>query len=724
MLLFTWNDALGIKKAFYSILLSLDGVIYNLICWLYDLFMFLARMDIFKNADYENIVRRIYIILGVVMLFVLTYSLLKAVINPDDFSKGENSFANIIKNVLISLVIITLLPTVFDIAFQVQNVILRSNVIGKLILSEDYTTSAINGGGRTMAVSIFQAFFRYNEETKTSEDYGEEADSIKSDLAVTFNQVERGLTFQVFNGKYTVANGSGEERNFPELVVDNVIDYTFIISSAAGVFVLWCLLLFCFDLGIRVVKLAFYQVIAPIAVVCRVLPNKKAKDIFGNWMRLTVATFMEVFIRIFIMYIGVYFIVLVADRGPDILAYALESGLRPLHALFAEAFVIMGIIAFIRQAPKLLQDIFGFDTGGMKLGFKGLTERLGEGGGYAIGGAAVAGIGGLGQSLRRNIGNVKRAKGFWGKAGAIGRTLGGIPGGFAGAGGRAFFNNWNAKNMQDARSGVNKGVSDMLESMSKKENYRANVNAPWLAGTTRGRIKSGLKSVGNFVGLGGDFERLQKQQKLYSEANALSALKDIVADDASVMAAAKEKEETAKRDLSQYVADLTAGHYQVINRNGQNYVAQIRNGAAHIVADSNGNTYGSLEALARERRIEDVERADTVLKATQQLAIKAKYDKGDGRVLAALNKTNRLISENRGDPDMDALGQVGVITDAQEASLRAALNSDNARTIKSALDSLEATQGTLLNADKAMKAAGGRVSEQLANLREKQNSSK
>ena len=56
LLLFTWNDVLGIKKAFYSILLSLDGIIYNLICWFYDLFSFLAKMDIFQDADYENIV--------------------------------------------------------------------------------------------------------------------------------------------------------------------------------------------------------------------------------------------------------------------------------------------------------------------------------------------------------------------------------------------------------------------------------------------------------------------------------------------------------------------------------------------------------------------------------------------------------------------------------------------------------------------------------------------
>ena len=87
----------------YGILLTLDGAIYNLIDYVYDIFDFLAKTNIFSQSDYQVIVDRIFIILGLVMLFVLAYSLLKAVINPDEYAKGENSFANIIKNVIISL---------------------------------------------------------------------------------------------------------------------------------------------------------------------------------------------------------------------------------------------------------------------------------------------------------------------------------------------------------------------------------------------------------------------------------------------------------------------------------------------------------------------------------------------------------------------------------------------------------------------------------------------
>lgn len=151
----------------YNLLLMLDGAIYNLIDYLYDIFDFLAGRNIFSQDTYNDIVSRIYIILGVFMLFVLAYSLLKAIINPDDFAKGENSFPNLIKNVVVSLVIIVLLPTVFSVAFNIQNSILNNDTIPKLILGTDYATNTDvydADAGRTMAYYTFMAFFHENED--------------------------------------------------------------------------------------------------------------------------------------------------------------------------------------------------------------------------------------------------------------------------------------------------------------------------------------------------------------------------------------------------------------------------------------------------------------------------------------------------------------------------------------------------------------------------------
>ena len=146
-----------------KILLLIDGVIYNLIDRVYSIFEFLARLNLFGEEQYNAIVNRLYIILGTVMLFVLAYALLRAIINPDDFAKGEHSFPNLIKNLIISLIIIVLLPTIFTVAFNVQNAILNTGTITKVILGEN--NLGVQDGdvemepGRMMAYYTFTSFW-------------------------------------------------------------------------------------------------------------------------------------------------------------------------------------------------------------------------------------------------------------------------------------------------------------------------------------------------------------------------------------------------------------------------------------------------------------------------------------------------------------------------------------------------------------------------------------
>ena len=112
-------------KTISSILLFLDGALYDLIAYIYEIFLGLSKLNLFNNAEYEQIVSRIYVILGMVMLFFLAYSLLKAVINPDEFSKGEMSAPKLIKNVIISLIIIAVLPAIFTYAYNIQNGLMK-----------------------------------------------------------------------------------------------------------------------------------------------------------------------------------------------------------------------------------------------------------------------------------------------------------------------------------------------------------------------------------------------------------------------------------------------------------------------------------------------------------------------------------------------------------------------------------------------------------------------
>ena len=518
----------------YNILLLIDGAIYNLIDYVYDIFNFLTGINIFSQSDYTEIVNRIYVILGLFMMFVLAYSLLKAIINPDDFAKGEHSFPNLIKNVIISLVIIVLLPMVFSAAFNIQNVILNNETIPRLILGpEDYLDEVNSDAGKTMAINVFNAFFHPNASFCT--DGGD--DKLTNEEVAACKAKIMSSNFTWFlpstwgSEEYTLAdiddyvlNGASftNYTQFSDAVAENQISYTPLVSTVAGIFLLYVLLNFCFDLAVRVVKLAFYQIIAPVPVICRILPGGSMKDVFSKWVKQVISIFIEVFIRVGIMYLGVFIINILVDNFDSLNFGDLSFAQKNITI----ALLIMGVIIFIRQAPKLLGELLNLDTGGMKLG---LMDKLAMGGGL-IAGAAVGGLATTGirnaVSGGRNVWNnakkipqsVKNAQGVRAKTKAILGGAGGVAGSLvggalstvAGAGSsffRAGYAGLGAKNIKDMKGAASKGIAGAAAAKTKRENYKAShrLKIPVVGGIVGSAIGHGsdlVRGAGRFAGIG------------------------------------------------------------------------------------------------------------------------------------------------------------------------------------------------------------------------------
>ena len=458
-----------------NLLLLIDGLLYSTIDWLFDIFMFLTKANLFSNDMYADIVRRIYIVLGLVMMFALAYSLLKAVINPDEFSKGENSFPKLVKNVIVSLAIIAILPTVFTVAFNIQNSILNQDTIPKLVLGEEYDSSKYSDAGRTIAYNSFAAFLHVNDEwckqenkitdptINLSEDEliscEEKINTNASNVkwytpwrAFNTNANFKDISQQIEDGNLAFANFN----QFGEAVVEGKLSYLMLLSTIFGLFLLCVIANFCFDMAVRVIKLMFFQIIAPIPVVCRVIPGGKMKDVFSTWTKKTISTFMDVFIRIFIMYLGIFIIITIVSEWDGITADTLTS----TQLLVAKALVIMGVVVFIRQAPKLIGEMFHLDTGDMKLG---LGEKLAMGGGLIA--ASAAGATGLGTI--RNFAKSRRD----GKS--IGSSLGSALVGGLASGASAGYSARKAKSFGDAKNAASKGMENQMSTRKKIENYIA-----------------------------------------------------------------------------------------------------------------------------------------------------------------------------------------------------------------------------------------------------------
>ena len=89
------------SNIFYGILLTIDYVIYLAINICYHLFEVVSEIEVFSAENVGAISRRIYTIIGIVMLFVFAYNIILAIVEPDSLSKGEKSVKNIVQNTMV-----------------------------------------------------------------------------------------------------------------------------------------------------------------------------------------------------------------------------------------------------------------------------------------------------------------------------------------------------------------------------------------------------------------------------------------------------------------------------------------------------------------------------------------------------------------------------------------------------------------------------------------------
>lgn len=686
----------------WSILVIIDGAIYDLICYVYEIFYYLATLNIFKEEHYQGIVNRIYVILGIFMLFVLAYSLLRAIINPDEFSKDDQSFPNLIKNVLVSLVIIILLPTVFSVAFNIQNTILNNDTIPKLVLGVDEATKDNSQGGRTIAYYLYKAFLYPNSDYCGDMSLDDCRDSIKGN----------GWLFVTNGDKLTVMdeavmNGSSfrNYNDYSESIRDGKLSYLFPISTVAGVFTLYVLLNFCFDMAIRVVKLAFYQIIAPIPVICRIIPGKSMKDVFDKWVKQIISIFLEVFIRIAVLAICIYLINIVVD--------AYNTGLPGIGTLswtqrpIVLALIIMGIVIFMKQAPQILGDLLNLKTDGMKLG---LMDKLAMGGGLLAGAAAGGGV----ISGFKNF-NMARANG----AGRLSAFKSAIAGAGSGAV-RAGYNAKGAKNFKDMLGATSKGVTGATTKKAKRDAYKAshsnetifgrNIGAIPLVGGTLSVGAGHAKDFGNKVketlGFSSGLAELQQEQSIYQEGMGFKKdLFDLVSDNESVMAYQGLKKSAQERDLSDYT------DFYDLNASGD--VFDKRTGA--VLHDQSGNTFKNAEAAAIFSKTQEIEKYDTAIKLASMRAIHKKLESKDGRFLAQFDKFETWKKQHSNNDLVSSLTMSDIDT-SQLDMINQALNSNDYSAISSAKESLESSVGSIMYNDRKFKEENGNITAKIAKI--------
>jgi len=373
----------------------LDKIAYSLIALVYELFMLISQAGIFSQATIQEFAARIYVFLGLIMVFKVSISLVTYILNPDNFNKADVGAPALLKGFAFSLIGIVLVPYVFEAAYSLQNIVLKDNIIGNLIMgmsddnndSDDY----IRDAGIDMSFVTLTAFIRLDTQfpqiseacaanpvdVTPAANEGEEAtgtltadcsglEEVIGDEGVellTKAYANRSITYLTDGDLLNVTYKLDDKDEF-------VMNYLPIISTAAGIFIAYVILLFCIDIAVRSVKLGFLQLIAPIPLIAKIDP-KKGNEKFTKWRDQCVSTYFDVFLRLAAIYFVLFIISAITTSGNSgIYNIVTGEGFSGVSGIFVKIFIIIGALNFARDLPKLLGDIFGMkfnSTGGFTL---------------------------------------------------------------------------------------------------------------------------------------------------------------------------------------------------------------------------------------------------------------------------------------------------------------------------------------------------------------------
>lgn len=466
--------------------LAIDSIVYFVVTIAYKIFLALSQFELFNDGAFEYLINRAYIIIGVISLFLVAYSLLNAIINPENSAKGKNSVSKTVKNVVIAIIGVAIVPTLFNYFYYFQRVILCNNLIPRLVLEQvDTGTTNLNNAATELSELIFESFFYPNRLVSGDESTGstagnssyEDDDVLSAASAIVINESnpeQDSDTYSLAEAYDNAKNGVSFWRSFSPFIFSNPgvssndIQYLIILSTIAGGYIAYVFINLCLDMGLRAVKLGYLELIAPLAIMTTIVPGQEG--VFKNWSKKTISCAIEVFTRLFVVVFAVYLISTIKDvLKPSMSTTICGLELNPFLILIMRAIIYIAIFTFAKQAPKFFSEATGIKSDGFKLG---LTDKMKESGILqglgAVGGGITSGVrnGALG------IAGFKNAQGGWNKikaaVGGLNSTVAGTTSGML----RGWSNTKDVKKWSDVKDGAGKAADEAMEAKLKRDDYR------------------------------------------------------------------------------------------------------------------------------------------------------------------------------------------------------------------------------------------------------------
>ncbi len=634
---------MGIVLAILNVLATwIFGFIAFMIKSLYNLILLLADINLLENSAFDNMKNNVFGLIGLFMLFKLTFSVIQYITNPDKLTDQSTGAGKILTKVVVVLILLGTVNKIFSTAFELQGLILEDAVLERLIFGIDHTDSELGneesntidpkivGEVRTstyLSYSILAPFVNFNTEadiwgdeadTSTCTEFISATDPSIEDVCgmVSSDCYEKMLEWDPDKTKI-MCQGLKERdiyktlSNVAMMHIDktNVLSIDGFFGLVVGAVSIVVLTIIAVGVAIRSVKLSFLNLIAPIPIITYIEPKENSNSMFNKWAKETIKTFLELFIRLLSFYFAILVITKVLTYEGGVPGYSGKIYKFVDHPLVI-IFLIIGCFLFALQLPKLIENLFG--------SMGGFSKDAKSTGALAAGVAGIAG-GVIGGGISNAIGTAKNIKdanngrlGFGGAirtglasvTGAVGtgfRSLSGTAKGFKNSGGNLAGAKWNdiASNaiartgqIRNARAvtyttagGRNRSAYPAFSPIKRTYGRFASMAGIKDEYSASGRIKGDIKNLENQI-------RTKQTQISQSSSDRMAALQQYNS--------AKHEHEMLKNNAPAMDTSMFNDLGGTFDSTNNDYMFELEGGIKRALKDMSYNDYHSLYTSKRK----------------------------------------------------------------------------------------------------------------------------
>lgn len=387
-----------IMDAIRTVFGAIDWILYLVLGWTYEIFFDVSTVEFFSNETIRHFFSRIQLILGVFMVFKITISILQAIVDPEKISDKSNGFSAYIKRIVICLIMLTILiprnipnarteyeiqinnnGLLFGTLYSLQGRIMKNNTLGKLILGTGNDVVDVADDGDNQG----------NQQAKNMKEMGREFTT-----TIIKGFVEPNANCNNFDETDAGKNYNKDDVDATQLLMENIntecgnhnyaLYYYPIVGGVVAAVFAFILVGFSVDIAVRALKIAILRLIAPIPIISYLDPNQEKKGAFANWVKILTSTYIDLFVRLAIVYFVIFLITDIRKNG-----IIIGTETTGIMSVLVYIVICIGLFFFAKQAPKFIKDALGLQGGMSNIG---LGSLLG-GASMAVAGGGLAGFG-------------------------------------------------------------------------------------------------------------------------------------------------------------------------------------------------------------------------------------------------------------------------------------------------------------------------------------------